>query len=110
MLTFCGPPAAGTAIVSGATAALHPVPWVMVKVCPPTVIVPVRDGDVFAAAANCTVPGPFPFEPEVMLTHGAFGVAVQVQESAALTVNDPAPPPAGIVCPVGAMVNEQPLV
>jgi hypothetical protein len=45
-----------------------------------------------------------------MVIHGAFGAAVQAQDGLAFTVKEPEPPDAGIVCPVGASENVQPLV
>jgi hypothetical protein len=76
MVTLRDPPAAGTLIVSGATAALQPVCCVTVNTCPPAVMVPVRAVAAFAAAVNCTLPGPFPLAPAVMLIHVALAVAV----------------------------------
>jgi hypothetical protein len=106
--TFSEPPAAGTTIVSGATAALHPLSCVTVNVWPPTVIVPVRPVDAFAAAANCTVPGPLPLAPDVMLIHPALTLAVHAQDCAVFTAKDPVPPAAGMVCPADASENVQP--
>ena len=94
-LTFCDPPAAGSPMVSGATAGLHPASWVTVNVCPAAVIVPVRAPPVLAAATNCTVPAPVPLPPEVSEIHDAFALAVHAQAPLALTVNDPDPPPDG---------------
>jgi hypothetical protein len=99
MATFCDPPVAGTGMVSGATAALQPLSCVIVNVWPPTVIVPVRAVDAFVPAANCTVPGPLPLAPDVMLIHPALTVAVHPQDCAVFTAKDPVPPAAGMVCP-----------
>jgi hypothetical protein len=44
-----------------------------------------------------------------MVIHGAFGAAVHAHDGLAFTVKDPGPPEAGIVCPVGASENVQPL-
>lgn len=99
MLIFCDPPLAGTGIASGVTAALHPLSCVIVNVWPPTVIVPARDVDAFAAAVNCTVPGPLPLAPDVMLIHPALTLADQLQDCAVFTAKDPVPPAAGTACP-----------
>jgi len=50
--TFCDPAAAGAPIVSGATTTVQPVSCVTVNVWPATVIVPLRDAPLLAAAAN----------------------------------------------------------
>src|SRR5215468_6642551 len=64
MLTFRVPPAAGSAIVSGDTVALQPLPSVTAKVWPPAVIVPVRAAPELLAAENRTVPEPLPLAPD----------------------------------------------
>jgi hypothetical protein len=73
------------------------------------VIVPVRAPPEFGAAANCTVPGPFPLAPAVTLIHAAFAAAVQTHDALVLTANDEDPPPAGTDCDVGASENAHPL-
>jgi hypothetical protein len=50
--TFWDPPAAGSAIVSGATDTLQPLSCITVNVWPAAVIVAVRAADEFGAAAN----------------------------------------------------------
>jgi hypothetical protein len=62
-------------------------------------MVPVRAVVVFAAAANCTVPGPLPIAPDVMLIHPALTLADQLQDATVFTAKDPDPPAAGTVCP-----------
>jgi hypothetical protein len=70
------------------------------------VSVPVRSGAGLAAAANVTVPLPVPEAALVTVNHGALAAAVQVQDAAdAVTAIDPGPPPFGMSCVVGAMVN-----
>src|SRR5438477_6110204 len=59
-LTTCGPPAAGAAIVSGATVGLQPPSCVTVNVWPETVMPPLRGPPVFAATVNCRSPAPAP--------------------------------------------------
>jgi len=109
ILTGCEAPAAGAAIVSGATTALHPLSCETVNVCPAAVIVPLRAAPEFWAAENCTVPGPLPLAPDVTLIHPAFATAVHAHERLVFTVNDAAPPAAGTVCDVGEMENAHPL-
>ncbi len=78
------------------------------KVCPATVIVPVRCGPVFAATENCVTPAPLPLAPAVMVIHESLLVAVHAQPVVVVTLTDPDPPPAGALCEVGLMVNAQP--
>jgi hypothetical protein len=108
MLTFCDPPDAGTAIVSGDTTALHPETCVTVNVCPPAVIVPVREALEFGATVNATIPGPLPLAPAVMPIHGTFEVAVHVHACDVFTAKEPEPPAPGIVCPAAEIENAQP--
>ncbi len=57
--------------------------------------VAVRGPPLLAATVNVTVPSPVPFDPDVIVTHGASLVAVQVQPGAGpvwLTAMDPVPP------------------
>jgi hypothetical protein len=53
--------------------------WLTVKVWPATVSVPLRAAPVFAATLNSTEPGPLPLVPDVMLSHDALLLAVQLQ-------------------------------
>ncbi len=78
------------------------------KVCPATVIVPVRGGPVWAATENCTVPLPLPLAPAVMVIQASLLAAVHAHPVAVVTLTEPDPPPAGTVCEVGLRVNEQP--
>ena len=49
-----------------------------VNVCPATVRVPLRAAPVLAATLNSTAPGPLPLAPDVMLSHDALLLAVQL--------------------------------
>jgi hypothetical protein len=70
---------------------------VIVKACPPPVIVPVRLAlPVFAATVNDTVPVPEPLAVPVTVIQLAVLAAVQAQPAIVVTVNDPVPPAAGI--------------
>ena len=73
---------------------MHGAPaWVTVKVCPPAVIVAVREAVLaFAATENATVPLPLPLAPDVTVTHAAELVAVHAQPDDELTLNEPVPP------------------
>src|SRR5215218_4596739 len=108
--TVCGPPVAGSPIVSGETTALHPLSWLTVKVWPAAVMLPLRAAEEFAATVNCTVPLPLPLAPEVRLIHGAFAtIAVHAHPPAAFTLKDPDAPAAGTVWLAGEIVGEHPL-
>jgi hypothetical protein len=64
-----------------------------VKVCPATVIVPVRAAPAFAATVKFA--GPLPVSPAVTpVTHGTLLVAVQLQEALVETSTWLEPPPA----------------
>ena len=73
---------------------MHGAPaWVTVKVCPPAVIVAVREAVlVFVATENATVPFPLPLAPEVTVTHAAELVAVHGHPDEAVTEKLPVPP------------------
>jgi hypothetical protein len=79
-----------------------------VNVWPAAVIVPVRPAPAFAAALNCTAPGPVPPAPDVMLSHAASAFAVHAHPAVVVTLNDPWPPPDGTVWLAGASENVQP--
>ncbi len=60
--------------------------WVTVTVCPAMVSVPVReDVAVLAAIENATAPFPLPPAPDVMVSHAALLVAVQLQPASVVT-------------------------
>jgi hypothetical protein len=82
---------------------LVPALCVMLKVCPATVIVPVRAGPVLAATEKLTVPLPVPVAPAVMVIQASLLVAVQAQPAAAVTLVEPAPPAAAMVWLAGLM-------
>jgi len=50
------------------------------------------------------VPLPEPLAPELMVTHMAFGVAVQEQSLVVVTLKSPTPPPLLIVALAGEIV------
>lgn len=108
-LTAGALPADGTTIVSGLTVASQPASCTIVKVWPATAMVPVRPGPLFAATANCTVPFPDPFAPDVMLIHDALGDAVHAQPAPPVTAKDPVAPAAGAVELEGAIPIVHPL-
>src|SRR5262245_17866696 len=63
---------------------------VTVNVCPAIVSVPVRDVVVvFAATLKLTDPPPLPLAPEVIVSHGLFATAVQLQPVPEFTVTVP---------------------
>jgi hypothetical protein len=70
--------------------------------CPATVIVPVRDAPLLAAAEKLTVPFPLPDAPPVIVSHGSVVVAFQAQPAAVVTLTAPGPPAAAIACAPGA--------
>jgi hypothetical protein len=91
--TFRVPASAFTAIVSGDTAGVQAGAWFTEKVCPATVMVPVRADPVFAAAMNCTGRLPVPPGADVMLIQPTVDAAVDPHVAPVFTVNPPAPPP-----------------
>jgi uncharacterized membrane protein len=102
------PPAAAMVWLAGLMENVQPDPCETEKVCPATVIVPVRAGPVLAAAEKLTVPSPLPLAPAVMVIQASLLVAVQVQPAAAVTLVEPAPPAAAMVWLAGLMENVQP--
>jgi len=85
------PPFAGSVVLLGEIVNVHGAPgWVTVNVCPAIVSVPVRSVVVvFAATLKFTEPPPVPLAPEVIVSHGSFDTAVQVQPVPAFTVTVP---------------------
>jgi hypothetical protein len=85
------PPFAGNVVLLGEIVNVHGAPgWVTVNVCPAIVRVPVRDVvAVFVATLKFTEPPPLPLPPEVIVSHGSFDTAVQLQPVAAFTVTVP---------------------
>jgi hypothetical protein len=89
------PPLSGTVCALGAMPKLQTAAACdTVKICPATLIVPLRSAPVFSAAVNATVPPLVP-APTVTVNHGAFAAAVQVHVGPVATLNEPAPPVAG---------------
>lgn len=77
----------------------------IVTVCPPTLIVPLRGiVSVFAATAYETLPDPLPDAADVNVIHGAFDEADQVHDAVVVIVTLPVNPPAGAGCVAGATV------
>src|SRR5262245_15372523 len=87
----------------------QPLACVTVNVWPAMVIVPARCGPVFATTENWTAPAPEPLAPAVMVIQLSLLTAVQAHPVAVVTLNDPDPPLAAILCEVGLMMNAQPL-
>jgi hypothetical protein len=65
---------------------------VTVKVCPATVIVPVRCGPVLAATENCVTPLPVPLAPLEIVIQVTLLVAVHAQPVTVVTLTEPDPP------------------
>jgi hypothetical protein len=59
------------------------------------VSVPERSGPVFADAVKPTEPLPEPFDPDVIVSHGALLLAVQLQPLLDVTLTLPLPPAPG---------------
>ena len=79
--------------------------WVIVKVCPPIVRVPLRSARVVLAETEYpTDPLPVPEDPDVMSIQEALLVAAQAADAVTLTV--PVPPVAGAVAAVGLIVSD----
>jgi hypothetical protein len=69
--------------------------WLTVNVWPAIVAVPVRAADdPFAATVIWTAPSPAPLAPAVIVSHGAWLVAVHSQPPLASTVTETGPPAA----------------
>lgn len=73
--------------------ALQPLACVTVKVWPPTVIVPVLSGPVFAETLNPMFPLPVPLKPDVTVIHPALAEAVHGHVGPTLTEKEPVPEP-----------------
>jgi hypothetical protein len=88
------PPAATDALV-GDRVNVHELDaaCVTLKVCVPTVIVPVRDDAVLAAAVYVIVPVPLP-DPGTAVSQLLLLVGVQLQSDVVVTVNVPVAPAA----------------
>jgi hypothetical protein len=90
------PVVAAAAIISddGESVYVQPTPCVTVNVVPAIVIVPVRAAPVFATTLNDTDPLPAPDAPLVTVIQLLLLTAVQLHQSAAVTVVVPGPPAA----------------
>jgi hypothetical protein len=95
IVTDPAPPAAATAWLAGLIENTQgAAACVTVKICPPTVIVPMRAVVVgFAAAVKLTVPEPVPLAL-VSESHAALSLAAHAQPAAVVIVTDPVPPAA----------------
>ncbi len=65
------------------------------NVCPPAVIVPVREPPVLAATATEIKPFPLPLPPFVIVNHEILLTAFQAQPAPALILKLVVPPPTG---------------
>src|SRR5262249_1672890 len=83
------PPDPNEALV-GETSKPH---WVMVKTCPRTEMVPVREAPLLACTVKLTVPLPMPGAPPVIGIRPSAGAAPQRPPAPVVTLNDPLPPP-----------------
>lgn len=81
--------------------------WVTVNVCPPAVIVPVRDEVELAAMVKAIDPEPDPLAPDVIVIQAALLTAVQPQPVVVVMATEPVPPPTGKDCPVDPRANVQ---
>jgi hypothetical protein len=100
------PPADGIDCDAGAIEYAHgcAASCMTVKVCPPTLIVPVRwVVPALAATLNVTVPLPDPEAPLEMVIQLTLLAAVHAHPPEADTVNEPLPPPDATDCDVGAI-------
>lgn len=86
--------------LGGASEYEQPLAWLIVKVRPPAVIVPVRAIPLFGAAENVIVPLPLPEPPPLTVIQEALLTAVQAQPFAELMAKLPVPPSAGEFAPV----------
>ncbi len=103
------PPPASTVADDGEIVNVHTAAaaCVMVNVCPPALMVPVREGPAFCATLKLTLPLPERAPVWLTVIHAAFDTALQVQDEAeAVTANVPVPPGAAIVWLDGDTVNE----
>ena len=67
------------------------------------VSVPLRAAPLFAAMLKATLPLPLPVAPAVTEIQLSFAAAVHAHPAPAVTVVDPVPPAASIVCVDGAI-------
>jgi len=91
------PPAALIDCATGSIEYEQPVAWFTVNVWPAIVSVPVRALPVFAATLNETLPSPVPLAPEVIVSHAALLVAVQLQPLVVDTATGDPPPPDALI-------------
>jgi hypothetical protein len=84
-----------------------PAPACVTVTCAPAIVrVPLRcDVLVFAVTLKLTLPGPFPFAPDVIVSQEICSVAVHVQPAAAVTEKLDVPAPAGTDRLVGVTSN-----
>jgi hypothetical protein len=81
---------------------------VTVKICPPTVTVPVLASPGFAAAEIPTTPRPDPEALVTIVIQGAVVAAVQAHPLSVATLNVAVPPADENAVAVGVKRNEQP--
>jgi hypothetical protein len=81
---FVAPPAP-TFCDDGLIPIAHDPACVTVKVCVPTVMVPVRVAPLLAATENCTVPLPLPDAPPEIVIQGSAVALVQLHPEAEVT-------------------------
>lgn len=95
-------------VLLGASEYAQPKPWLTVKVCPATVIVPLLSAPLFGETENVTVPLPELLPPAVIEIHESLLAAVQLQPAPLVTVMLPLPPPAGMLVEVEDNTYVQP--
>jgi hypothetical protein len=88
----------------------QPEPWLTVNVWPAIVSAPDREGPVFAATLNCTVPSPLPVAPAVTVIHAALLDAVHAHPAAVRTVTVPVLVPLPTDCEERSIVKLHPAV
>jgi hypothetical protein len=90
------------------TAYVQPDGWLTLKDLPAMVSVAERAAAVFRPALNCTVPGPLPLAPLVIVNQFAPDAADHEHDPAVVTLTVPVPPAPGIDAFDGEMSYVQP--
>lgn len=103
------PAVAATLELVGRMEKVQPDAWLIVKVCPPAVIVAVRAGPTLACTLNETVPLVLPALPPVTVTHGSLLAAVHAHPVTVVSVKVLFAPLTAIFVLVGESANVHPL-
>jgi hypothetical protein len=105
-LKLPAPPPAEKFAPVGVNVYVQPLAWVIVKIFPPAVMVPLLAGPVLACTEYETVPFPLPFAPPVTVIQGSLLWAVQTHPAPVMTIKSPEPPEAGKFAVVDDKPNE----